>query len=324
MASSDLTISVIIPTLNRRDDLIAAVESLLRQSREPEELIIVDQSKGEESERAVERLFAGRKGETRLVYVHDKNITGLTQARNIGISRSLGNIIFFFDDDVVLEQEYLENVVKVFEQDHKGTIGAVYGRIIHPNRNRPFSLKQIIMETGYRMITEIFLLTKSGSGRFRMSGFPTHPHPLIKGRYVECLSGACMAFRRTVFQDISFDENLTGYAYMEDSDISKMLSAHYKIYYEPSARLKHNVSPRGRLNRYEVSRMLVVNHYYLSKKNWPQNIARKAVFWWSIIGLIIRGIYPRNCSQVKGTIAGILDIFSERNELILKAKGKKR
>ena len=54
---SALKISVIIPTLNRPDDLSLAVSSILEQSILPAELIIVDQSIDSDSYKKVNEIF---------------------------------------------------------------------------------------------------------------------------------------------------------------------------------------------------------------------------------------------------------------------------
>lgn len=297
--------SIIIPTKDRKHDLFEAIRSIERQTRKPDELIIVDASTNEYFEEELMTNF----GRLNVKYTHTE--PGLTKERNTGIQASSGDTIFFFDDDVILEPNYLENVLKVFEDGEKGEIGAVMGRITEPPQSRRGKLKRIISKA----INKLFLLTAAGDGRFKLSGFPTYPHHLTQPKYIECLSGCCMAFRRAVFTNLEFDENLILYAYMEDSDIAKgVIGQGYKIYYEPSARLVHKHSLTSRLNIYQTSRMLVINHYYLFKKNWPQTPLRRIAFWWSTVGLVLSRIYSPRAEGMRGAMAGVLDILMAREK----------
>ncbi|MFC1945260.1 glycosyltransferase family 2 protein, partial [Chloroflexota bacterium] len=140
----------------------------------------------------------------------------------------------------------------------------------------------------------------------------------------ECLSGCCMAFRMSVFDCLNFDENFTLYAYMEDSDIAKnVLDQGYIIFYTPSARLIHKHSPTSRLNIYQSYRMLVVNHHYLFKKNWPQTLLRRLAFWWSVTGVVLYGVYSPRAKGMRGAIAGVLDILMTRQDIVKAVRGKK-
>ena len=106
----------------------------------------------------------------------------------------------------------------------------------------------------------LFGLDDYGSGRFRLSGMATFPHHLMKPRYIDCLSGGLMSFRREVFQKVQFDEGLPGYGLMEDWSISKsVMDAGYKTYYEPAASLIHKESPQNRFDYFRWAEMFIVN-----------------------------------------------------------------
>ncbi len=296
-----MKVSVIICTRNRFDDFTKTVSSLAKQTRPPEELIIVDSSDELNIERYLDSIqlpFPGR-------YFHTS--PGLTLQRNHGIKKSTGDLLFFFDDDVDLDQNYLLEAERVFAEDTQQKIGAVGGRVANPLEEQLFSFRSWVGRVIFESIALIFGLGRLGSGRFRYSGMPTHPDGRKKSGYIECLSGCCMAFRKEVFEKIEFDENLPNYGLMEDVDISKRtLDAGYKIYYQTSAALVHNESPKNRLNRHQWAEMRVVNYAYLFHKNWSRNRLRFIFFYWALLGLMV--VHLRKKDGLSGTLNGMKKI----------------
>lgn len=115
-----MKISMIMGTLNRKELMERAVDSILSQSHTDFEIIIVDQSDETNEDIALK--------DNRIKYIHI-NERGLSLARNIGIKMASGDIIGLMDDDAVYEQNVLEIVSKIFRKDNK--IGFVSGQIIN-------------------------------------------------------------------------------------------------------------------------------------------------------------------------------------------------
>jgi len=92
-----MTFSVIVATKNRAIDLERMLPTLASQTRLPEELIIVDQSCGEDTRKVIESFardlkVAGRR-EPVIVYLHNPTLVGAGAARNVGIERSRGDVL---------------------------------------------------------------------------------------------------------------------------------------------------------------------------------------------------------------------------------------
>lgn len=294
-------VSVIICTKNRLGDFQKTVISLTKQNRPPDELVVVDSS----DDSSIQDFVTGVDLPFPIRYVRAP--LGLTRARNIGIQNSSGDLLFFFDDDVDLEVNYLKHAEQVFASDARMAIGAVGGRITNVFQSEPVAgwihLKRIFFE----WIRFIFLLSKLGSGKFRYSGMPSLPHAQSTSRYIECLSGGCMAFRRRVFERIQFNEDLIGYGHVEDADISKqVLNAGYKIYFEASAQLKHYPSPQDRSEPRKLAELTVVNYAHYFQRRWPQTLLRKIAFGWSLIGLGF--VFARGGGWL-GVVSGVRKVF---------------
>jgi len=107
-----MKISVVIPTKNRAQEFVECIKSVIAQSLPPDELIIVDASDTEKAHLKIKEQFPQ---DTRFKYIHTK--PALTYQRNIGVRNSSSDIIFFLDDDMVLDKDFIKQIVKVFEKD---------------------------------------------------------------------------------------------------------------------------------------------------------------------------------------------------------------
>src|SRR5215472_10479248 len=99
-------VSVIIPTKNRSEDLRLTLEGLAIQSRKPDEIIIVDQSP----------IPSLRLSDfpIPITYIHDLRISGAATARNVAMDQASGEIWLFLDDDVILEPQYVEEIMLAY------------------------------------------------------------------------------------------------------------------------------------------------------------------------------------------------------------------
>ena len=105
-----LSYTVIIPTLNRPEDLRHALDSIFRQTFYPQEIIVVDQSSTQETSRLVQQMKKQADSlQIRLLYLKFFP-PGLTRARNEGIVHASGDYITFLDDDVVLDRNYFAQI----------------------------------------------------------------------------------------------------------------------------------------------------------------------------------------------------------------------
>jgi len=103
------TFSVIIPTYNRAPLVAAAVESVLNQTFQDFELIVVDDGSQDET-RHVLKPYLGR-----IRYTWQPN-GGVARARNRGLADARGRFVGFLDSDDCWDPHLLEAVLGTFEQ----------------------------------------------------------------------------------------------------------------------------------------------------------------------------------------------------------------
>ena len=101
MNSENIKISVIIPTYNRSKLLNRSIRSVLNQTYQPNEIIVVDNGSTDDTREMVSKNFR------KICYIyHDKK--GVSSARNAGIRISKSNWISFLDSDDEWDPNHLD------------------------------------------------------------------------------------------------------------------------------------------------------------------------------------------------------------------------
>jgi glycosyltransferase involved in cell wall biosynthesis len=96
------TFSVVIPTYDRAHLLPRAIESVLNQTFEDFELIVVDDGSTDDTREVVASFT-----DERIVYVRREETGGAAAARNTGIRHAKGKYVSFLDDDDEYLPQYL-------------------------------------------------------------------------------------------------------------------------------------------------------------------------------------------------------------------------
>jgi len=114
------TISVIICThqSERYEDFVDAINSLKAQSCENEklEIVVVVDGKRELYDRILKSgITEGDKSNVKVI-LNERNL-GLSASRNRGIKEAKGDIIAFFDDDAVADEEWIRELLRMYEED---------------------------------------------------------------------------------------------------------------------------------------------------------------------------------------------------------------
>ena len=113
-------ISVIIPTYNRAQLTATAVQSVLNQTFEDFELIVIDDGSTDNTEETIAAFT-----DPRLIYIKQEN-GGVAAACNTGIARARGKWISFLDsDDQYLPRKFEIQLAAV---ENEPEAGVVYGR----------------------------------------------------------------------------------------------------------------------------------------------------------------------------------------------------
>ena len=106
-------VSVIIPTYKRSDMLCRAVDSVLNQTYEAVEAVVVDDNDPNSEWRInTSKKMQQYNGNPRVKYVcHDRNMNG-SVARNTGIKAANGELVTYLDDDDIYAPDKVEKQIK--------------------------------------------------------------------------------------------------------------------------------------------------------------------------------------------------------------------
>jgi glycosyltransferase involved in cell wall biosynthesis len=197
MGDSFPHISIIIPTYNRASLVGRAVKSVLAQTYQDFELIIVNDASTDETDEIL-RSF----NDERIRYIRHKNNIGGSGARNTGIKLATGKYIAFIDDDDEWLPEKIELQVLRFQKvSHK--VGLVYTGLEVRDNNSNLVKKKY--PPAYKGDVKLNLLESTTIGS---------PTPLIKK---ECFETVGL-----------FDESLKS---CQDWDMWKRISEQYEFDY---------------------------------------------------------------------------------------------
>jgi glycosyltransferase involved in cell wall biosynthesis len=263
--SEQPSVAVLLPTLNRPDNVKNFLDSLLIQTQKPTKVVLVDQSDNDQTKKFFENYDLGK---IEKVYFHQKE-KSLTKARNNALRLS-GDVDFvaFFDDDIILYEKYFEILLDVFKKDTQHQYAAGMG-VFDP------------IPPSTPLLFKIFRHSHIGDGKFMVSKVATWPWHLKNFSEVEFVSGGLTFYRADIIKKHGFDGNLLGYGHGDDVDVSYRLSRKHKMFFEPKAQCIHNHAPAGRDNKYKHRMQWLQNMYYLHQK-------KRRFYFKDTLGLILR------------------------------------
>ncbi|MCX5751332.1 MAG: glycosyltransferase family A protein [Candidatus Saganbacteria bacterium] len=246
--------SVIIPTVGRPEKLVNCLKTLSQQTLKPNEVILVDQGN-------LGATWIKAQIETTGLPIRwvQKLREGAASARNLGARLATGEVLFFIDDDMLLENKYLEECLKPFLADPNGEVGGVDGFLI--NHYTP-------QGSGMRFWEIFGFYREELAGQVLPNGFARKANPDF-AVYTQVFAG-CAAYRKAVFDSGLFYDTRNYLPGMVEDDIefSYRVSKHFKLVTTPFARCFHdsnednnrNALKRGMQRAHSSLKLLYLNN----------------------------------------------------------------
>ncbi|HBG27135.1 MAG: hypothetical protein A2Y10_18635 [Planctomycetes bacterium GWF2_41_51] len=224
------TVSVTIPTYNRSILIKDAINSVLNQSFQDFEIVIIDDGSTDDTKSVIESFT-----DSRIKYFYKEN-GGCASARNFGIKNCTGQYIAFLDSDDLWPENFLEIMIGKLQSnpDYGASYCLIYGR--YPDGKEEVKHEARLCKSG-KITKDLF---KTGFIWLQTS-----------------------VFRREALADFHFDNSIRNAA---DTDALLRLSTKIKFLFVTEThgilRLNHGISPRLNSSTFNCNRIRILERFY--------------------------------------------------------------
>jgi len=220
-------VSVILPTYNRAGIISKCIDSVLLQSYNNWELIICDDCSTDNTEEVCRQYSAKMPN---IQYVKSSVRNGLPRNRNIGLRRAKGELVFFIEDDLFLENNCLATLVTTYDNlKVNNSVGGIAPRLI---------VKNMMVYPD----KEPFIFNK-------LTGEITNNYMVCSDHVSEVVTvHACSLYAKATLEMVGgYEENAyVGNFVREETDLNfRIKKLGYKFYFQPNAVAQHNQIKSG-------------------------------------------------------------------------------
>jgi len=303
-----LAYSAVIPTKDRPEDAGEAVRVLLRQTRLPERVVVVDAS---DPAYALPDELAAQAARLSVELLVVASRPSTSAQRNLGARAVETPIVLFLDDDVRLPPDYAEALLDRWEAAGLEALGGLAGTPAVVPRQGAVSraVRRLLMLNYVDPSGEAMTLRRSGNVRYV-------PEPR-RAVHVPALGAGATAYRTDLARAHPFDERFPGYAPGEDLDMAYRVAAAAPILQTPEVRWTHLWHPRERASptRWRVRGRCETYFRLRRLDRSPLTLAAFALSLVAEAGIALAdSVRERDLRHVRGFAAGALE--SVRGELL--------
>jgi len=236
-----MKVSIIIPTYNRNEILCRTIANILTFEHQYHELIIVDQTEQHNPQTKSFLQDLIEKNKIKYLYIDYPNVPN---AMNIGLKEASGDIIFFFDDDVEINENTIPSHISGYSEPD---IGCVTGKVIIQNTEQEGNmvLKNSASLKKYVKSFLFLFLKKRASYVGRLGVLSDYSGNRILP--ADSCIGCNVSFKKEIFEKCGFfDIGFTGNAVRFETDMSvRLRRCGYRIMYIPQAAIVHYMDNTG-------------------------------------------------------------------------------
>jgi GT2 family glycosyltransferase len=257
-------VSIIIPTRDRLDLIRVALNGLIHRTRYSNvEIIVVDN--GSEERETLDHLQAlERRGD--IAVLRDGGPFNFSRLSNRGAASASGEILLFLNNDVdVIHEDWLDEIVSHVLRPEIGAVG-----VMLYYENNTIQHAGVILGVGS---------VAGHAFRGHPRAMPTAFHRSGLTRNLSAVTGACLAVRRGIFEEVGgFDEVNLPVAYNDVDLCLRIRAMGYRILWTPFAELYHRESAsRGiDVSDADVQRSMGETRYMLGQ--WGAELASDPFF----------------------------------------------
>jgi GT2 family glycosyltransferase len=295
-----MNFSIVIPTYNREKDLSNCLDSILLQSKRPNELIIIDDGnlrkdfidsyKNKFKEKVVEFIYYKKD--------HNKERRGSSESRNKALELANNEIFFIFDDDVVLEKNFCEIIMNQWEKNKDNEKLICIGGIIKNSR------KKLKLE---KYFYNFFGIRSKYAWDVNRIGFQLWDEDIKKPSIGYYAHGGASSYNLLKTKELKFSIFSGGRTALEDVDFClRAKSKKYQFLIEPKAQLYHYHSQISREGKYLMGFKESYNRKLIFKTlNKKRSIFLWIWFYFANFGWILRQFLVGNFRKGWGMVKGL-------------------
>ncbi len=293
-----MKISVIIPTHDRPGPLKRVVESLATQTALPDELIIVNDGQVDIEPELVNILtHAGVE-----VQIIRRAEPSSACSRNAGLGLANGDIVVFFDDDMILDHDLLEKLLDIYSRDCLGVVAGITLRY----RDEPDTWQWRVWELFAAMLGRMRWAPRHQRSRY----VPLGPELARKLEPTARMSSGAMSLRGPVARTARFDEEMKGYAFGEDRDLSYRLGQTLGLFRTCEVWILHAPEPGGRGAMFQRGWAYVDNSLRIARRSVEGGAGTVFLIGYDFAGAILQYTLWGLLRLQKGNIAYAFGIAS--------------
>lgn len=289
-------VSVVIPTHDRKDDLCSAIDSVLKQTFDPVEVVVVCDSDDDTPE-----LFndGARYDQADVRFFGFDEPLGIAEALNRGNDAATGDVVVTLDDDSMLESaDALSRIVECFEDDPDLGLLALRTENYY-NSEEEFPRQKTEPSGLEAMVPWVRPMVDLPTGRSDDGPITTTYFP-----------GCGYAVRGAVFDEIESHPSEFVYAAYEDDLAFRVMDAGYTIKYLPSVTALHKRSPSRNVPTNERLLMMLENRLAVALRHLPwRNVVLVFVLWTG-------GVLYRTGFDIRGVLSALRNIVERRENYL--------
>ena len=325
------SVSVVIPTRNRKESLFKTIDSVLKQTFSPHEIIIVDASDMPILQEELDRRYSIN---SIVVLYSDPSVCA---QRNIGIKRARGEYVFLLDDDILLDNLYLEELMKFSHMNYSAIV--MSGLVLEQNKANEwqyifpkssfFKLLWIyIFQLGVWMnindlkgnfftkvpLAWLKLQYKINENTVSKSGWPILTNFQKPSFRCQIYGLGASVIKKKWLEKNLYDENLDSHGIGDNYGIAINLTKEEGVFVLSDVYAYHYKLSSNRLSSSEAyyNRVLAL-HYFITINQKPS----KNWLLWSLLGNFLTSFVNRDFKLAKANLRLVKTIVLNKNPLLI-------
>ena len=315
-----IPVSIVVNTCNRADDLKRTLDSLMSQSYQNFELIVIDNGSTDHTQDVLKCYPA------RVVVDATKRLSYLF---NLAWKHATHEIIAYIADDAEADRHWLKNIVATLEaHPAAGAVGGPTLSSCQPagemHRLYEIAQKSRVFRPVVRLYESLVMEGRAfepghlcESGAWTMGAAVSQCLEISEPISVDLLTTTNMGIKRSVLKELGgFDENFL-FNHADGDLFVRMARANYSLIFNPEIKVVHHVklglSRSPKIIGRDTAYFLLKNVRPHSLRGWLGFIINIAVLniYWLYKGLEVRDI--EQLGGIAGFFIGIFDYLKSRN-----------